>query len=129
MPKAPRQEPCWQEAGISKSAMEQRKQIEQNTRAEIQSVCNDSALTPQQQREKIRQLHQQTRQQIEGVITPQQQEALKACQQQRAAAHPRTLVQRCTAEEAEGRVVKRYLTAVSLMGDSNHGSLRSTLEK
>jgi hypothetical protein len=88
MPKAPHQEPCWQEAGISKSAMEQRRQIEQNTRAEIQSVCNDSALRPQQKREKIRQLHQQTRQQIEGVITPQQQEALKACQQQRAAAHP-----------------------------------------
>jgi hypothetical protein len=88
MPKAPHQEPCWQEAGISKSAMEQRRQIEQNTRAEIQSVCNDSALTPQQKREKIRQLHQQTRQQIEGVISPQQQEALKACQQQRAAAHP-----------------------------------------
>jgi len=88
MPKAPRQEPCWQEAGISKSAMEQRRQIEQNTRAEIQSVCNDSALTPQQKREKIRQLHQQARQQIEGLITPQQQEALKACQQQRAAAHP-----------------------------------------
>ena len=88
MPKASRQEPCWQEAGISKSVMEQRRQIEQNTRAEIQSVCNDSALTPHQKREKIRQLHQQARQQIEGVITPQQQEALKACQQQRAAAHP-----------------------------------------
>jgi len=88
MPKAPRQEPCWQEAGISQSVMEQRRQIEQNTRAEIQSVCNDSALTPQQKREKIRQLHQQARQQIEGGITPQQQEALKACRQQRAAAHP-----------------------------------------
>jgi len=88
MPKAGRQEPCRQEAGISKSAMEQRRQIEQNTRAEIQSVCNDPALTPQQKREKIRQLHQQARQQIEGVITPQQQEALKSCQQQRAAAHP-----------------------------------------
>jgi hypothetical protein len=86
--KAPRQEPCWQEAGISKSAMEQRRQIEQNTRAEVQSVCNDSSLTPQQKREKIRQLHQQARQQNEGLITPQQQEALKACQQQRAAAHP-----------------------------------------
>jgi hypothetical protein len=36
---------------------------------------------PQQKREKIRQLHQQARQQIESLITPQQQEALKACQQ------------------------------------------------
>ena len=86
-PKAPRQEPCWQEAGISKSAMEQRRQIEQNTKSEVQSVCNNSSLTPQQKREKIRQLHQEAKQQIAGLITPQQQEALKACQQQRAAAH------------------------------------------
>jgi hypothetical protein len=83
-----RPEPCWEEAGIPKSVIEQRRQIERITRGEIQSVCNDSSLTPEQKREKIRQLHQQARQQMQGLITPQQKEAMKACQQQRAAAHP-----------------------------------------
>ena len=83
-----RPDPCLQEAGISKSAMEQSRQIERNTQTEIQSVCNDSSLTPEQKREKIRQLHQQAHQQMEGLITPQQREALKACQHQRAAGHP-----------------------------------------
>jgi len=85
---AARPEPCWQEAGISKSAIEQRRQIERNMQAEIQSVCNDSSLPPEQKREKIRQLHRQAHQRMEGLISPQQREALKACQQQRAAAHP-----------------------------------------
>jgi hypothetical protein len=86
--KTVRPEPCWEEAGISKSVIEQRRQIERNTGAEIQSVCNDSSLTPEQKREKIRQLHQQAHQQMQGLITPQQREAMKACQQQRASAHP-----------------------------------------
>jgi Spy/CpxP family protein refolding chaperone len=78
-----RREPCWQIAGISQSAMQQRKSLEGNARAQVQSVCNDSSLTPQQKREKIRQIHQQTQQQVEGVITPQQRQALQACWQQR----------------------------------------------
>ena len=82
-----RQQPCWQQAGISQSAMQQRRQIEESTRAQIQSVCSDSSLTPQQKREKIRQLHEQTRQQVEGLISPAQQQALRACQQERSAAH------------------------------------------
>lgn len=86
--KAAHPEPCWEEAGIPKSVIEQHRQIERNTRAEIQFVCNDSSLTPEQKREKIRQLHQQAHQQMQGLITPQQREAMKACQQQRAAAHP-----------------------------------------
>ncbi len=78
-----RREPCWQVAGISQSAMQQRKSLEENARSQVQSVCNDSSLTPQQKREKIRQIHQQTQQQVEGVITPQQRQALQACRQQR----------------------------------------------
>ncbi len=78
-----RREPCWQVAGISQSAMQQHKSLEENARSQVQSVCNDSSLTPQQKREKIRQIHQQTQQQVEGVITPQQRQALQACRQQR----------------------------------------------
>ena len=85
-----RREPCWQVAGISQSAMQQHKSLEENARSQVQSVCNDSSLRPHdsslrphQKREKIRQIHQQTQQQVEGVITPQQRQALQACRQQR----------------------------------------------
>jgi hypothetical protein len=83
----PHQQPCWQQAGISQSAMQQRRQIERTTHAQVQSVCADSSLSPQQKHEKIRQLHEQTRQQVEGLISPAQQQALRACQQERSAAH------------------------------------------
>lgn len=83
----PRQEPCWQEAGISKAALQQRKSLEQSARAEIQSVCANSSLTPQQRREQIRAIHERTKQQVDALISPQQREALKACQQARNGGH------------------------------------------
>jgi hypothetical protein len=86
-PVRPHQQPCWQQAGISQSAIQQRKQIEESTRAQIQAVCNDPSLTSQQRREKIHQIREQTRQQLEGLISPAQQQALRACQQERAATH------------------------------------------
>ena len=78
--------PCWEVAGISKSAIAERRRIEQETRSQVQSVCNDSSLNEQQKREKIREIRQQSHQQIEALISPQQQEALKACQSERTAA-------------------------------------------
>ncbi len=86
--KGPRQEPCWQEAGISKAAMQQRRSLERSSRSEIQSVCADTSLTPQQRREQIRAIHERTRQQIDALISPQQRETLKSCQQARNAGHP-----------------------------------------
>jgi len=83
----PRQEPCWKVVGISKSAIEQRKSIEQNLHSQIQAVCADSSLTAQQKQAKIHELRQQAHQQLEGLITPQQQEALKACREQRGLEH------------------------------------------
>jgi hypothetical protein len=86
----PRQEPCWQEAGISKGAMQQRKSIEQSTEAEIHSLCANSSLTPQQRHQQIRAIRERTRQQVDALITPQQREAIKACQEARGKAHPGT---------------------------------------
>ena len=85
---AGRQTPCWQEAGISKQAMEQRRNLEQEAKSQIASVCSDTSLTAEQRHEKIKAIHQQTMQQVQGLITPQQQEALKSCQASRQAAHP-----------------------------------------
>lgn len=83
-PKPPRQMPCWQEAGVTKATMEERRSIEQGSRAEIQSVCENSSLSPEQRREQIRSIHQRTSQQVNALISPQQREAIKSCQQARA---------------------------------------------
>jgi Spy/CpxP family protein refolding chaperone len=81
-----RQQPCWQQAGISQQAQQQRKQIEQSTRSEVESVCQDSSLSQQQKQQKIKQIHQQTRQQMEGLMTPQQRQAMDTCHKQREGA-------------------------------------------
>jgi hypothetical protein len=78
-----RQEPCWQEAGVSKAAMEQRRSIERSSKAQIESVCADSALTAQQKHEKIREIRERTRQQMQALVSPQQQEAIRSCQETR----------------------------------------------
>jgi hypothetical protein len=77
------QKPCWQQAGISQSAMQQRKQIEQSTHSQIESVCSDSSLTPQQKQQKIHQLHEQAQKQVVGLISSQQEAALKSCRESR----------------------------------------------
>jgi hypothetical protein len=79
------------QVGISKGVIEQRRCVEQNARAQVESVCADSSLTQQQKHQKIKELRQQARQQIDAIITPQQQEELKACNAQRATNRPAPL--------------------------------------
>jgi hypothetical protein len=67
--------------------MQQQHSIQQSTRAEVQSVCANSSLTPQQRREQIRAIRERSRQQIDALISPQQREALKSCQQSRNKGH------------------------------------------
>jgi len=84
-----RQEPCWQEAGASKAAMEQRRGIERSTKAQVESVCADSALTTQQKHEKIHEIREHARQEMEALVSPQQQEAIRSCQEARGGGrHP-----------------------------------------
>ena len=80
------QKPCWQQAGISQSALQQRKQIEESTHSQIESVCSDSALTPQQKQQKIHQIHEQAQKEAAGAISPQQEAALKSCRESRGEA-------------------------------------------
>ena len=85
----PHQIPCWEQVGISKAAIEQRRQVEQSTRAQVEAVCAESGLSIEQKHEKIREIRQHARQEMESLITPQQQEALMACQQERSrGGHP-----------------------------------------
>jgi Spy/CpxP family protein refolding chaperone len=63
--------------------MEQRRMLARETRQEVESVCANASLSVAQKRQRIREIHQQERQRMEGLITPQQQAAMRACQQER----------------------------------------------
>ncbi len=63
--------------------MEQRHIIGQQTRQEVEVVCANASLSAAQKQERIRAIHQQERQQMDALISPQQREAMHACQQQR----------------------------------------------
>lgn len=79
-----RREPCWQQAGIARDTIEKRRSIEQSAHSQVEAVCSDSSLTQQQKHQKIREIHAQTQQQLQGLITPQQEETLKSCQAARS---------------------------------------------
>ena len=83
----PRLEPCWEVAGVSKSAIQQRRMLTQQARQQVEAVCANSSLSIQQKRQQIQQIRQRERQEIEGVITPAQQEAMRSCQEGRNAGH------------------------------------------
>lgn len=85
--KPPRVEPCWEVAGVSKAAIQQRRTITQQARHQVEAVCANSSLSIQQKRQQIQQIRQRERQEIEGVITPGQQEAMRSCQEGRNGAH------------------------------------------
>jgi len=68
--------------------MEQRWSFERETHSQVEAVCSNSSLTPQQKREQVRDIRQQAHQKMEGMITPEQEKALTACQQQRGEGHP-----------------------------------------
>jgi hypothetical protein len=79
--------PCWQQAGIEKSVMEQRWALERDTRSQVEAVCSNSSLTPQQKQEQAREIRRQSKQKMEGLVTADQEKALTACQQQRGMNH------------------------------------------
>jgi hypothetical protein len=79
----PRVKPCWEVAGVSKSAIEQRRTITRQARQEVEAVCANSSLSMPQKRQQIQQIHQRERQEIDAIITPAEREAIRACQEQR----------------------------------------------
>lgn len=83
VPVKPRIEPCWQVAGVAKSVMDQRNMITRETHQQVEAVCANNSLTPLQKQQEIKQIHQQEKQKMEGLITPEQQSAMRACQQDR----------------------------------------------
>lgn len=80
------QEPCWQQVGISKSALQQRRQIAERAHSEIEAVCNNSSLTAQQKQQQIHQIWEQARAQMNSAVSAQQMSALQSCRAQRGQA-------------------------------------------
>jgi ABC-type sugar transport system substrate-binding protein len=78
-----RQEPCWKQAGITRPVMEQRRAIERDAHSQIAAVCENSSLTPQQKQEQAHEIRQQEQQKVDAIVTPEQQSAIRSCQQQR----------------------------------------------
>ena len=89
-PKAPQPEPCWKVAGISPEVMARRRSIEQETRERVRQICADSSTTDQQKRQEIRKLRKAAAEEIQGLTTPEQREAVKQCNQERAQQHAAT---------------------------------------
>src|SRR5213078_2819017 len=83
-----KEEPCWQQIGISKDVIDQRDAIQQDTHSQVQSICADTSLTPQQRNQKIREIHQEAKQKMSGLISEEQQQQLEACHKQRAGNNP-----------------------------------------
>jgi hypothetical protein len=81
------QESCGQQAGIEKSVMEQIRTIGHDARSQVESICSDSSLTPQQKQQKAREIREQAMEKRDALMTADQRKALRACQQQRSGNH------------------------------------------
>jgi len=77
------QEPCWRQAGIDRSIVEQRRDIERDAHSRVDAVCENSSLSPQQRRQQAREIREQAKRKSDELITSDQRIALQACQQAR----------------------------------------------
>jgi hypothetical protein len=83
-----RQENCFQQAGLQRSAVERIRTIGRDTRSQIEGVCSNSSLTPQQQNQQVREIRDKAMQERAGLMTADQQKAVTACQQAKHGYHP-----------------------------------------
>lgn len=82
------QEPCWQQAGIEQSVIEQIRTIAREARSQVEAVCSNSSLTPQQKQQQAREIREKAMQKREGLMTADQEKTLKTCQQEQHENHP-----------------------------------------
>ena len=83
-----KQEPCWQQVGVSKDVIDQRDAIQKDTHSQVESVCADTSLNMQQKKQKIHEIRQEAKQKMSGLISDQQQQQLEACHKERAGNSP-----------------------------------------
>jgi len=82
------QEPCWQQAGIEKSVMEQVWTIGRDARSQVEAICSNSSLTPQERHQQAREIGEMATQKRDGLMTADQKKTLMACQRQRSGNRP-----------------------------------------
>ena len=74
--------PCFKQAGVSEGTWQKIRDIHKTTHQQVVGICENSSLSAQQKRDQVRQAFQQTERQVQGLLTPQQQDALKQCRQE-----------------------------------------------
>ncbi len=78
-----RQQPCWQQAGVSRSALQQRRQVAEIMHQQIESVCANTSLTAQQRHQQIQQIREQAQSRMNGLVSQSQMESIRSCRAQR----------------------------------------------
>lgn len=78
-----RQQPCWQQAGVSRSALQQRRQVAESMHQQIESVCANTSLTAQQRHQQIQQIREQAQSRMNGLVSQSQMESIRSCRAQR----------------------------------------------
>ncbi|HLZ39455.1 MAG TPA: hypothetical protein VKQ11_00745 [Candidatus Sulfotelmatobacter sp.] len=73
---------CFQKAGLDKSVMGQLMSIQREAHSQIEGVCSNTSLTPQQKHQQVEEIHRQAHEKLGGLITPEQEKELMACRQQ-----------------------------------------------
>jgi hypothetical protein len=63
--------------------MQQVRSLRQQARMDIQGVCANSSLSPRQKHQQIREIREKERQQVDALISPAQEQARRACRQER----------------------------------------------
>jgi len=81
------QENCMQQAGIDRSVMEQIRTVGHDARSQVDSICSNSSLTPQQRQQQAREVRERAMQKRDSLMTPEQRTAVKECQQQKSGNH------------------------------------------
>lgn len=77
--------PCFKQAGVSEATLQQIRGIHRSTHQEVVGICENTSLSPQQKRQQIQEARKKGEQQVHGLLTPQQQGAIKQCRQERRA--------------------------------------------
>ena len=80
--------PCLRVAGISMSEFDQLRSIAQDARAQVRDVCTNASLNPQQKRQQIEGIHQQSHEKMTAIVSPDQRQAFMSCRARRGDRRP-----------------------------------------
>ena len=75
--------PCFKQAGVSDETWQKIMEIHKANHQNMVGICENTSLSAQQKRDQIKQAFRDTQKQVHDLLTPQQQDAVKACRQER----------------------------------------------